>query len=155
MIANFENSLNIEIAISELERSGIGRNKILAIPLEQIKSDMVFDTINKADGVSNLDLAMVLGSMFMVIGTIYGFVFKWGPIIWGLIGLLVGMTLGFLIDIIPKKIKNKRQKSTVGKNSVILMVNCSDKVSLEVKKTMVESMALSVGKWDTKVYEVK
>jgi hypothetical protein len=153
MIANFENSLNIEIAISSLEQNGIPKNKILAIPLRQIKNDMIFDTINKTDGISNLDLAMILGSMSMTIGTIYGFIFYWGPIIWGLIGLIAGMGIGFLIDIIPKKKKNSRKRAANGSNSVILMVHCNDTEWKNVKKTMEENMALAVGKWDAKVME--
>ena len=146
MVANFENNLHIELAISSLEESGVPRNKILAIPLEQNKSDMIFDTIYKADGVSNLDLAMILGSMSMVIGTIYGFVLVWGPIIWGLLGLIGGMGIGLLIDLIPKsKIKQRIAK---GNNSVMLMVHCAnEKECTMIKKTMIESMALAVGKW--------
>jgi len=35
----------------------------------------------------------------MVLGVIYGFVWAWGPIICGLLGLAGGFLVGFLLDI--------------------------------------------------------
>lgn len=53
---------------------------------------MVMDTIHRADGISLFDGAEVSGAILMTLGVVYGFVLKWGPIIWGLIGLLAGVS---------------------------------------------------------------
>ena len=151
IVANFENSLHLELAIIGLEKNGVPRNKILAVPLTSEKNEMVFDTINKADGISNMDNAMIIGSAGMVLGTIYGFVLYWGPIIWGFMGLVIGIFIGFMIDKIPKK-KSSAKRGTAGAssqkgtNSVVLLVNCRSEESKEIKNTLMEYCALGVGK---------
>jgi len=144
VVANFQNSLNIELAILGLEKYGVLRRKILAIPLQSIKSDIIFDTINKSDGISSLDTAFVLGTMFMVLGAIYGYVLPWGPIICGLLGLFLGAIIGFVIDIIPKN-KSKVNKKPNGEDSVVLLINCTLEESVGIKKIVIENTALSVG----------
>ena len=148
IVANFENSLLLELAITGLEKNGVAREEILALPLLQEVGEQVFDSIHGADGISNVDTAMILGSMAMVLGTIYGFVLTWGPIICGLIGLLLGMILGYLIDRIPKKNKGKQAKGALSKggNSVILMISCSPSQQEGIEKTLKEYFPLGMGK---------
>lgn len=53
----------------------------------------------QVDGRSILDGAMMSVTVFMVLGAIYGFVWRWGPIIWGLLGLAGGFFLGLIIEL--------------------------------------------------------
>lgn len=145
LIANFENSLHVELAITGLEEEGIGRNKILAVPLQSGGINIVFDSINQADGISNLDAAMIIGSMTMVIGTIYGYVLYWGPIIWGLIGLFAGAAIGFALDFFLGKKKNSGEGSEKTMNSVVLLVHCTGAEGKKVKKTLEKYYPLGVG----------
>jgi hypothetical protein len=97
--ASFDYSAFLELAIADLEKRGIARKHILAVPLDKrVEERMVMDTIHRADGISLFDGAAVAGAIFMTLGVVYGFILKWGPIIWGLIGLLGGAVLGFLLD---------------------------------------------------------
>ncbi|OAS15647.1 hypothetical protein A8708_03415 [Paenibacillus oryzisoli] len=84
-----------EIAIHEIEKLGVPARNIVALPVENLKSEThIIDSIHRVDGRSILDGAMICATLFSVIGTIYGFVLYWGPIIWGLLGLIGGFFLG-------------------------------------------------------------
>jgi hypothetical protein len=75
IIATFEYSIELELAISGLEQKGIKGNKILAVPLNRRTQERkIFDTINQADGLGSFDVATAMGTVFMTLGTIYGFV---------------------------------------------------------------------------------
>ena len=104
IISSFEHSVSLEIAIDQLEERGIGKENIVAVPLDQTKtSTKFFDTIHRSDGKSLLDLAAVLGTVFSVLGASYGFSLEWGPIIWGLLGLACGIVVGLILDYIFTK----------------------------------------------------
>ena len=111
VIVTFENSIFIELAITALEQNGISNDKILAAPLDKRSEPRkLFDTIHRADGLSLFDAAAMLGTCFMLLGAIYGYVLKWGPIIWGIIGAVSGLLLGFLIKLLlVKKVKVARK----------------------------------------------
>jgi uncharacterized protein YqgC (DUF456 family) len=65
----------------------------------------------------------MLGMIFMLIGTIYGFVFYLGPVLWGLFGLIFGIVIGFILDSFVKKFKRKK---TIKKSitDVVLLIKC-------------------------------
>ena len=61
------------MAINQLEEKGILKGDIVAIPLENtVQQTKLFDTIHHSDGLSLLDLAAVLGTVFSVLGASYG-----------------------------------------------------------------------------------
>src|SRR5947207_2484465 len=97
VISSFEHSTFLELAINKLQQSGIEKECIVAVPLETTADQpKLFDTIHRADGYSLFDLAAVCGTIFSVLGATFGFELKWGPIIWGLIGLALGAIAGFI-----------------------------------------------------------
>lgn len=61
-------------------------------------------------------------TIFSVLGAIYGFVLYWGPIIWGLLGLVGGFFLGLIIELAVNKKKIKVLSSR--KSEVIIEVLC-------------------------------
>jgi len=156
--ASFDYSAFLELAITDLEKRGIAREHILAVPLDKrVEERMVLDTIHRADGISLFDGAAVLGSICMELGVIYGFVLKWGPIAWGLIGLLGGAILGFLLDYFYGRIRrheeNKGTRNQVksGDNNnteVVLTVFCKSSQYEMVEKVLWDNMAFGVGKLD-------
>ncbi|MBM7865274.1 hypothetical protein JOC69_000131 [Heliobacterium gestii] len=124
VVATFEQSLFLELALSELEEKGISKENILAVPLKMSSNKgKIMDTIYRADGISIFDGATVLGSAAMVLGVIYGYVLAWGPIIWGLIGLTVGFIVGLLLDL---AVGNKRKKQGNAKADVVVMISCTE-----------------------------
>lgn len=91
VIATFEHSPFVEIVIHDMEKLGVPSQNIVALPLENLESQThIIDSIHRVDGKSVLDGAMMGATIFGVLGAIYGFVLYWGPIIWGLLGLVGG-----------------------------------------------------------------
>lgn len=123
VIATFDNSLFIELTITELEQNDITNERILAAPLDK-KEDppQLFDTIHRADGFSLFDASAILGTCLMLLGAIYGYKFEWGPIIWGIIGAVSGLLLGFLIKMIWIKMHKKGSKQV--SSEIVLMIRC-------------------------------
>jgi hypothetical protein len=143
VIATFENSLFIEMAISALEQKGIPKEKIFAAPLDKRKEPrQLFDTIHRADGISLFDAGAILGTCFMLLGAIYGYVLKWGPIIWGIIGALSGIVIGILIKLWLVKKNNKGTKKI--SSEIVLMIRCEEYQWDSVEQMLWDNLALGV-----------
>ncbi|MCS0673348.1 hypothetical protein [Cytobacillus firmus] len=122
IIASFDYSASLEVALTELMENDISQSDILALPLDKLtEAPRLFDSIHYADGTSLVDMAGILGCIFMLLGSIYGFILEWGPIIWALIGLAIGLVSGFLIKWLFLKTKYKRSFSK-SKTEVFLIV---------------------------------
>lgn len=124
IIATFDHSSYVEMVIHDIEKLGVPSQNIVALPLENLDSKThIIDTVHRVDGGSILDGAMMSGTIFAVLGAIYGFVLHWGPVIWGLLGLVGGFLLGLLIELaVNKKKVNFLAKR---KSEVIIEVTCS------------------------------
>lgn len=145
LIASFHYCLHTEIAIAKVEELGINKNQILAVPLEiRGENRQIFDTIHHADGVSMFDGGAILGTVCMILGVIYGFVWAWGPIIWGLIGLAGGFLAGFLLDLTLSKIRHSKQNRNNKNSELFIMVHCEPHQAEQVKQTLWNHMALGV-----------
>jgi len=143
--ATFDHSQFVELAVTELEEKGIAKEKILAIPLVQEHKDFaILDTIHRADGISVFDTASVFATTGMTLGVIYGFLWYWGPIIWGLIGLLAGAAVGFALDYLLTKRKiSTQRKSKV--SELVLIVNCDKTQGDLVEKVLRNNTAFGIG----------
>lgn len=143
VIATFENSLFIEMAISALEQKGISKEKIFAAPLDKQKEPrQLFDTLHRADGVSLFDAGAILGTCLMLLGAIYGYILKWGPIIWGIIGAVSGLLIGILIKLwLVKKNKNGNKKIS---SEIVLMIRCEEYQWDSVQQMLWDNLALGV-----------
>ncbi|RIX51455.1 hypothetical protein D3P08_16190 [Paenibacillus nanensis] len=143
IIATFENSVFIELAITALEQRDIPRANIFAAPLDKrVEPRQLFDTIHSADGFSMLDLAAILGTVFMLLGAIYGYVLAWGPIIWGIIGAVFGMGSGFLLKLfLVRKNLTGVKKMT---SEIVLMVRCEEEMGRTVQQLLWEHQALGI-----------
>ncbi|TLS51097.1 hypothetical protein FE782_17060 [Paenibacillus antri] len=123
IVATFEHSPFVEMAIHDLEKLGVPSRQIVALPMENLDSHThIVDSIHRVDGRSILDGAMMGGTIFAVLGVIYGFVWHWGPVIWGLLGLGGGFLLGLLIELAVNKKKLKLFPTR--KSEVMVEVTC-------------------------------
>ncbi|WML58576.1 hypothetical protein [Neobacillus sp. PS2-9] len=124
VISIFEHSLALELAISELENHHIEKERILAASVNKnVVEKKYLDPFN-ADGL-NLFLVSGIGMSVMLLGTMYGFVLYWGPVLWGLIGLIAGSIVGLVIDYIWKKtVRKKTLRKIIA--DVLLIVNCEE-----------------------------
>lgn len=146
IVSTFEHSIFLEKAITALQMKGIAKENILAIPLDKRGEEQhLFDSIHRSDGLSLLDLPFVLGAFFMLLGGIYGFYLAWGPILWGLIGMVIGIGIGFAIKLlVVKKYTNNRfgRKGT----EVVLIIECKEFQMENIKDMLWAHHALGVRK---------
>jgi hypothetical protein len=144
--ATFDYSQFVELAVTELEEKGIAKDKILAIPLVQAEKNFaILDTIHRADGISIFDTAAVFATVGMTLGVIYGFIWTWGPIIWGLLGLCGGAAVGFVSEyLLTKRKVSAERKEKVAE--LVLIVSCEDHQSDMVEKVLRQNTAFGVGK---------
>jgi hypothetical protein len=143
VVATFEQSIFVELAITALEQKQIPKDQILAVPLDKRTAHRrLFDTIHRADGFSLFDASAVLGTVFMLLGAIYGFELEWGPIIWGIIGAIFGIVLGFLL----KLIIFKKHGTAPGKitSEVVLIIRCENHQWDTIEKILWDNNALGL-----------
>ncbi|RNB85275.1 hypothetical protein EDM59_12790 [Brevibacillus nitrificans] len=146
ILATFEYSTLLEIAITELEEKGI--KAIYAVPLDLRKKEpRLLDSIHRADELSFIDKGMIFAFMFGTIGASKGFVWQGGPIIWGaagaILGFLIGVSLSWFIYLL-KRNKNELQKGKKGE--VILIVQCEDNQATVVEDILWDHKALGLAR---------
>ncbi|WP_213412582.1 hypothetical protein [Xylanibacillus composti] len=144
----FEHSTHLELAISYLEKNGINKEKIFAVPLTNRKTERrMFDSMHNADGISLISTGAALGTALAVIGASIGFKLNWGPIYWGLIGAASGFFLGFLINFFYYKVIKKHQRLLRGKNlEVILIIECEEQQGDTVEEILWHHLALGTAR---------
>jgi hypothetical protein len=153
VIATFEQTIFLELALSALEQKDVLREQILAVPLDKRSTHRpIFDSIHYADGFSLVDLAAVLGTVFMLLGTIYGYVLRWGPIIWGIIGGVFGVLLGFGIKYVYLRKRLGKYKAETRKiaSELVVMIHCDERKWETVEKILWENHALGVARMKQK-----
>ncbi|WP_163538443.1 hypothetical protein [Gracilibacillus sp. YIM 98692] len=148
VFSTFENNAFVEIAISMLEKKGIKKENIFAVPLDNRKEvRKVFDSLHRSDGTSLIDIGMALATAFAVIGASIGFNLAWGPIYWGLIGAFVGFMVGFAIRLFTEKVLKKKNRLLKGKHSeIILIIDCEEGYAELVENILWSHYALGVAK---------
>ncbi|MBS4218412.1 hypothetical protein KHA96_08825 [Bacillus sp. FJAT-49711] len=149
LFATFDSNDYLEIAITELEKKGITKESIFAIPLDNRSRDRkLFDSLHYSDGTTLIDIGMVLATAFSVIGASIGFTLAWGPIYWGLIGAIIGFILGFAIRLLMELVfKKKKKKSLKGKHSeIILIIDCDEKRAELLENVLWDHFALGIAK---------
>ncbi|MCI3923773.1 hypothetical protein MO973_26445 [Paenibacillus sp. TRM 82003] len=143
VVSAFEHSLKLELALTRLENGVVPRSNILAVPLAKKKEWERFADLYNEDGL-NLFPVSCIAAVCMLLGTIYGFVLYWGPVLWGLIGLVVGIALGLLLERILRKRRIAARRAHP--IDVVLLVNCNgDPATIEkVERILLEHDAIGV-----------
>lgn len=148
IISTFEYSNYLELAITEIEMKGIPKENILAVTMDKRNEKRkLFDTMHHSDGVSLFDVPMILATFFMIFGAVYGFVLTWGPLLWGLIAMIIGFSLGLIIKLYTTRKQFKRQ-SGLKNTEVVLIIECSQNQMHMIQDTLWQHNALGVSKLD-------
>lgn len=146
IISTFEYSIYLELAISELEALGIKKENILAVPIDKRdEKRRLFDSIHSSDGVSLFDLPSILAVIFGVFGGIYGFILIWGPLIWGLIGILAGSLVGLGIKLFTTRKAEEKGNDKRG-TEVVLIIECEENKLENAKDILWKNNALGISK---------
>ena len=143
LVSAFQHSYYLELAIIDLEQIGIPNENILVLPLDKNSPNPPSVKAAHKDGTSHVDLIFIFSMIFMLLGTIYGFIWTWGPIIWGLIGMVIGALIGLLIEMLLAG-RKVFQKSI--KIDVIVIVDCKDSQTETVEKILWSHQAFGVAK---------
>lgn len=146
ILATFEYSTLLEIAITELKEKGI--SEIYAVPLDLRKREpRLLDSIHRADGLSFIDKGMIFAFMFATIGASKGFVWQGGPIIWGIAGAISGFLTGVAINWLLYLLKRDRMQLQIKKGKkgeVILVVTCEDHQASVIEDILWDHKALGL-----------
>ena len=146
IVSTFDHSNYIELAITAIQMKGIAKESILGVSMDKRGEErQLFDTIHSSDGLSMLDLPIILATIFCLIGSVYGFILTWGPILWGIIGMIVGFSLGLAIKMITTRKYDNRQKKEKS-TEVVLIIECQENQTEMVKDLLWEHHALGVRK---------
>lgn len=148
LFSTFESNGFLEMAISTLEKKGIPKEKIFAVPLDNRKEERkIFDTLHRSDGTSLIDIGMGIATAFSVIGASIGFKLAWGPIYWGLISAFAGFIVGFAIRLVMELLIKKKKRVLKGKHAeIILIVECDLSQAESVENILWSHFALGVAK---------
>lgn len=148
LFSTFETTGFLEMAISTLEKKGIQKENIFAVPLDnRVEDRKIFDTLHRSDGTSLIDIGMGFATAFSVIGASIGFKLAWGPIYWGLIGAFVGFVFGFAIRLFMELVIKKKKRVLKGNHSeIILIVDCEEPQAEFVEDILWSHFALGVAK---------
>ncbi|MFA9559748.1 hypothetical protein ACERII_20775 [Evansella sp. AB-rgal1] len=144
VVASFDHSIYLEMAIKELERHGINKDNIFSIPLTEKKKPKKNSEIIRSSGFSLLDVTFAFGTVFSLFGVIYGFVLSWGPVAWGLIGLFFGWGLGFSLDLWIRKKQFKLEKKKGKGGEVMLIIHCAKERVTLVKEILFDHYTLGL-----------
>ncbi|MBL5768294.1 hypothetical protein MXL46_10615 [Heyndrickxia sporothermodurans] len=148
VFSTFETTGFLEMAISTLEKKGIQKENIFAVPLDNRAEDRkFFDTLHRSDGTSLIDIGMGLATALSVIGASIGFKLVWGPIYWGLIGAFVGFVIGFAIRLFIELVVKKNKRVLKGKHSeIILIIDCEETQAELIEDVLWSHFAIGVAK---------
>lgn len=144
IVASFKHSTYLELALDELERYGIPKQQIFAIPLTEKRMPDKNKDIIRGSGLALLDVSFVLGTICSIFGIIYGFVLPAGPVYWGLIGLAIGLSLGFLIDLGLHKREYNMRKKKKNSGEVMLIIHCSKEQLNQVKQILFDHYSVGL-----------
>jgi hypothetical protein len=147
IFASFDQGAFLEIAIADLTRIGLTKKSILAVPLTKTTQKIsVFDRMYRADGVSIVDGAALLGTVCMILGVIFGSVLYWGPVIWGLLGLIAGAIVGLAVDWVftTRDSKFDQRNNPI---PVMVIVRCEEAKADAVEKILEEHHALGLARY--------
>lgn len=148
IVSTFDHSSYLELAISAIQMKGVPKENILGVPMDKRgENRRIFDTLHSSDGLSMLDIPLILATLFCLFGSIYGFLLTWGPILWGIIGLFTGLSIGLIIKLITTKKYNDRSKA-LKSTEVVLIIQCSETQAEMIKDLLWEHKALGVRKLD-------
>jgi hypothetical protein len=141
LVATFPYTANVELVLIELERFGIPRSGLMAIPLQGTEPYLTLKAVGNAGG-TNWDYGFVLGTVGMLLGSIYGFVLPGGPVLWAM-GGLVGF---FLIGVgITVAFRNRQIKRTRSEPQVVIWIRCEDRDTEQIRTMLIWHAAVGIG----------
>ena len=148
VFATFVHSNYVELAITAIQMKGIAKDNILGVSMDKKREEVkLFDSIHASDGLSLLDLPILMATIFCLFGSIYGFLLIWGPVLWGIISMILGFSIGLFIKLMFNKKFNHRQRNEKA-TEVVVIIECNETQVEMIKDLLWDHHALGVQKLD-------
>lgn len=146
IFATFKYTMEMDLTLRKLEELGLSKDQLLVIPLSKNNNrTRMIDTMHRSDGGSLVDLSAIFGTIFMLLGVIYGYILYLGPILWGLIGLVFGALLGFLVDYYATRKSDRRRRKSGVDADMILLIHCERDKQDQIEKLLWNNLVLGMG----------
>lgn len=136
----FEQSIELEQALAELENISISREHILVVFMDNNHKQHNY----KEHSPHAFEIGISCGTGGAVIGASSGFVLTMGPIIWGLIGAAIGFSLGLSASFLYKKMK-AYPSQTRKTHEVTVVIQCQEDQANQISDVLWKYQALSIG----------
>ncbi len=93
------------------------------------------DTMDRSDGSSLMDGTTAGATIFSLLGVVYGSVLPMGPITGGVLGILGGGIVGWLLDqAIGARLSRGKKVERASPDSCLVLVRCDDDERLKAAK---------------------
>lgn len=146
IIGTFKHSIELEHALIQLESIGIPRERLLVVCMDKESKTFRSDQQKKENSLTTgIEIGMACATAMSVIGTSLGFVWTWGPVIWGLMAALIGFCLGFGFHALFAKNHKRNNRYNRHKAEVTVIVQCPASHADEVQQVMWTNQAMTVG----------
>jgi hypothetical protein len=147
IISTFEHSIEVEQALAVIEKLGIESASIMTVMMdnneEQSDNGMTNHPNKKTLG---FEVGMACATGLSVLGISFGFITRWGPIIWGLIAAICGFILGYSLT---QLLQSNHFKQVLKKKErlpeLAVIIKCKESHYPDVRRVLREYRALSVG----------
>ena len=144
IIGTFEHSIELELALAELEHNNISRNNILVVLMSIDQNTTTLSNNTSKDFYSKgIEIGIACATFGSVIGASVGFALAWGPVICGLLAALIGFFIAFGIYLFAKKATNRHLPKKLPEVTVV--IKCLKDQSNLSMQTMWKYGALTVG----------
>lgn len=145
IVGTFEQSIELEQALTVLENSSISKDQILVVFMDDKPSPIQIPgrTQNIHSNAFEVGIASATGCA--VIGASVGYTLYLGPIICGLLGAVIGFAIGYALYFFPNKNKLKL-RATKKQPEVAVIIQCTKSQFSFIENIMWENHAISVGK---------
>ncbi|MDF2963605.1 MAG: hypothetical protein K0S39_5340 [Paenibacillus sp.] len=147
IVCTFEHSVELEQALSVLAENGIHETQILAVPMDSHPNKSFAFASEASEQVHRaFEVGMACATACSVLGTSYGFILEWGPLIWGLTSALGGFGLGYGIYRYFFEPRNQKKRLKASRlPEVTVIIRCAANKYSEICKVLWRYQALTVG----------
>ncbi len=144
VIGIFSNDMCVARALLDMENAGIGKDRLLVVPMDASEKEANAGTFDPIAGLSSVEVGIAVATACAVVCISRGFVMAWGPIVWGVIGAAGGFAIGFSIhQSIMKRKRTVFRKDR--KSELTVIVECEERERQKVLDALWNNNAMSVG----------
>lgn len=144
VIGIFPNDMGAAQALLDMENAGIGKDRLLVVPMDASAEEAKTESFNPIAGQSSVEAGIAVATACAVVCISRGFVMAWGPIVWGMIGAFGGFAIGFSVHRLIMKRRRKRTRADRS-SELTVIVECEEPERQKVLDSLWNNNALCVG----------